>query len=41
VRAVTRAALGREITPEPIADATPIARAVKVLRGVREETLSQ
>ena len=41
VSAVTRAALGRETTPEPIADATPIARAVKVLRGVREETLSQ
>lgn len=41
VSAVTRAALGRAEDPQPVADATPIARPVKVLRGVREENLTQ
>jgi len=41
VSAVTRATLGRAEAPRPVADATPTVRVVKVLRGVREENLSQ
>jgi len=41
VSAVTRATLGRAEEPRPVADATPTVRVVKVLRGVREENLSQ
>ncbi len=41
VSAVTRASLGRADALEPVADATPIARAVTVLRGGREQKVSQ